>query len=142
MTPPSGPRSAPQRPRLFKRLVLRHTLTKNDLEGGGWPRDPMEVSLRLSRDEAAFFPPGPFRVQTDDGEAFEARLTGTRRKGAPPKNLRAHPVTRLGEWLKGRKGAQVGDEVEIIARSSGLFRFLHVPHGQDAAPDAEEPATI
>jgi hypothetical protein len=121
--------------------VLRHTLTKSDLEAGGRPRDPMEVSLTLSQDEAAFFPAGPFPVQTDDGVAFAASVTGTRGRGAPPAPLRADPVTRLGEWLKGRKGARVGDEVEVIARSNGLFRFLHVPHGRDAPPDAAARAT-
>jgi hypothetical protein len=140
MNTPSGPRPAPRRPRLFKRTVLRHTLTKNDPEEGGRPRDPMEVYLSLSRDEAAFFPAGPFPVQTDDGAAFEASVTGNRGKGTPPKNLRSNPVTRFGEWLKGRKEARIGDEVEIIARANGLFRFLHIPHGQDAAPDAEERA--
>jgi hypothetical protein len=138
MSNPSGPQRAPRRPRLFKRTVLRHTLTKNDLGEGGRPRDPLEVSLSLSHDEAAFFPTEPFPVQTDDGVAFEASVTGKRGKGTPPKHLRADPVTRLGEWLKGRKGARVGDEVEIIARSNGLFRFLHVPHGRDAPPEAEE----
>ena len=136
MSTPSGSRRTPRPPRLFKRPVLRHTLTKHDLEAGGRPRDPLEVSLTLSHDEAAFFPPGPFPVQTDDGVAFAARVTGTRGKGTPPKHLRADPVTRFGEWLKGRKGARVGDEVEVIARSNGLFRFLHVPHGRDATPDA------
>jgi hypothetical protein len=127
---------------LFKRTVLRHTLTKNDLEEGGRSRDPMEVYLSLSRDEAAFFPAGPFQVQTDDGAAFEASVTGNRGKGTPPKNLRSNPVTRFGEWLKGRKGARVGDEVEVLAWPDGLFRFLHVPHGRDATPDAEARATI
>jgi hypothetical protein len=139
MDTPAGPRRAPRRPRLFKRTVLRHTLTKHDLEAGGRPRDPLEVSLTLSQDEAAFFPAGPFPVQTDDGVAFEASVTGKRGKGTPPRHLRADPATRFGEWLKGRKGARVGDEVEVIARSNGLFRFLHVPHGRDTTPDAEAP---
>ena len=141
MDTPAGPRRASRRPRLFKRTVLRHTLTKKDLEAGGRPRDPLEVSLNLSHDEAAFFPTEPFPVQTDDGAAFEASVTGTRGKGTPPKHLRSNPVTRFGEWLKGRKAAQIGDEVEIIARSNGLFRFLHVPHGRAATPDAETRAT-
>ena len=141
MDTPAGPRRAPRRPRLFKRVVLRHTLTKHDLEAGGRLRGPMEVSLTLSHDEAAFFPTEPFPVQTDDGVAFEASVTGKRGKGTPPKHLRADPVTRLGEWLKGRKAARIGDEVEVIARSNGLFRFLHVPHGRDATPDAEARAT-
>ena len=142
MDTPAGPRRAPRPPRLFKRTVLRHTLTRKDLEAGGRLRDPLEVSLSLSHDEAAFFPAGPFPVQTDDGVAFAASVTGRRGKGTPPKHLRADPVTRLGEWLKGRKAAQIGDEVEVIARSNGLFRFLHVPHGRDALPDTETLATI
>ena len=141
MSTPSGSRRTPRPPRLFKRPVLRHTLTKKDLEAGGRPRDPLEVALTLSHDEAAFFPAGPFPVQTDDGAAFEASVTGKRGRGAPPAHLRADPVTRLGEWLKGRKGRRVGDEVEVIARANGLFRFLHVPHGRDAPPDTEAPAT-
>lgn len=51
-------------------------------------------------------------------------------------------MTRFREWLKGRKGARVGDEVEVLARPDGLFRFLHVPHGRAATPDAEARTTI
>jgi hypothetical protein len=126
---------------MFKRTVLRHTLTKTDLQASGRPRDPLAISLSLTTDETTFFPAEPFRVQTDDGDTFEASITENSGKETARKNLRSDPVTRFGEWLKGRKGAQVGDEVEIIARSNGLFRFLHVPHGRDAAPDAEARAT-
>ena len=92
-------------PRLFKRTVLRHTLTKKDLEAGGRPRDPLEVALSLSQDEAAFFPTGPFPVQTDDGVAFEASVTGTRGKGTPP----SAPPRRPGDAARGvAEGPQGG----------------------------------
>ncbi len=101
---------------------------------GGRGRDTREVYFSLKQDEVAFFPPGAFRVQTDDGQGFEASIGGNSGKGTPPKNLRSNPVTRFGEWLKDRKHAQVGDEVEVITRSDGSFRFLHHPRGPQVGP--------
>jgi hypothetical protein len=140
MDTPARPPQALRRPRLFKRTVLRHTLTKTDLSAGGRPRDPLAVSLSLTPDEAAFFPAEPFRVQTDDGDTFEASLTENPKKDTTRKLLRADPVTRFGEWLKGRKGAQAGDEVEVIPRPDGRYRFLHISHAPRADPGTEEPA--
>jgi hypothetical protein len=137
MDTPTRPPQAPRRPRLFKRAVLRHTLTKTDLQAGGRPRDPLAVALSLTPDEAAFFPATPFRVQTDDGDAFAASLTENPKKDTTRTLLRADPVTRFGEWLKGRKGAQVGDEVEVIPRPDGRYRFLHISHVPAADPGAE-----
>jgi hypothetical protein len=117
--------------------VLRRTLTKRDLTASGRPRDPLAVALSLTPDEAAFFPAGPFRVQTDDGATFAASLTENPKKDTARKFLRADPVTRFGEWLKGRKGAQVGDEVEVIPRPDGRYRFLHIAHAAPADPDPE-----
>jgi hypothetical protein len=137
MDTPTRPPQAPRRPRLFKRAVLRHTLTKTDLQAGGRPRDPLAVALSLTPDEAAFFPAEPFRVQTDDGDAFAASVTDNPKKDTTRKVLRADPVTRFGAWLKGRKGAQVGDEVEVIPRPDGRYRFLHISHVPAADPGAE-----
>ncbi len=125
---------------MFKRMVLRHTLTKTDLRASGRPRDPLAVSLSLTPDEAAFFPAAPFRVQTDDGDTFEASVSENSGKGTARKTLRADPVTRFGEWLTRRKGAQVGDEIEIIPRPDGRYRFLHISHAAPADPDTEERA--
>jgi len=140
MDTPARPPQSRRRPRLFKRAVLRHTLTTTDLSAGGRPRDPLAVALRLTPDEAAFFPAEPFRVQTDDGDTFAARLTENPKKDTTRKFLRADPVTRFGEWLTGRKGAQVGDEVEVIPRPDGRYRFLHIAHAAPADPDTEERA--
>jgi hypothetical protein len=137
MDTPTRPPRAPGRPRLFKRTVLRHTLTKTDLQATGRPRDPLAVALSLTPDEAAFFPAAPFRVQTDDGDTFAASLTEPSGKGTARTSLRADPVTRFGAWLKGRKGAQVGDEVEVIPRPDGRYRFLHISHAAPADPGTE-----
>ncbi|HVG96123.1 MAG TPA: hypothetical protein VNK05_04455 [Chloroflexota bacterium] len=140
MNTPAGPRRAPRSPRLFKRLVLRHTLTKTDLQATGRPRDPLAVALRLTPDEADFFPAAPFRVQTDDGDLFAASVSEPSGTGTARKTLRADPVTRFGEWLLRRKGAQVGDEIEVIPRPDGRYRFLHIAHTAPADPGGEEPA--
>ena len=138
MNTPAGPRRAPRSPRLFKRLVLRHTLTKTDLQATGRPRDPLAVALRLTPDEADFFPAAPFRVQTDDGDLFAASVSEPSGTGTARKTLRADPVTRFGEWLLRRKGAQVGDEIEVIPRPDGRYRFLHISHAAPADPGSEE----
>ena len=125
---------------MFKRMVLRHTLTKTDLQASGRPRDPLAVALSLTPDEADFFPAGPFRVETDDGETFEASIAESSGKGTTRRPLRADPVTGFGEWLTRRKGAQVGDEIEIIPRPDGRYRFLHISHAAPSDPDPEERA--
>ena len=115
--------------------TVRITLTENDLEEGGRPRDPLEVYLTLNAAQRAFFPERErFGVTTDDLRRFEASVTGNSGAGTPAKNLRSIPATRFGEWLKRRKRARAGDRVEVTRLDNGRYFFRHLPQGVHRGP--------
>ena len=115
--------------------TVRIAVTENDLEEGGRPRDPLEVYLTLNAAQRAFFPERErFGVTTDDLRRFEASVTGNSGAGTPAKNLRSIPATRFGEWLKRRKRARAGDQLEVTRLDNGRYFFRHLPQGVHRGP--------
>ena len=104
------------------------TLTENNLSEGGRPRDPREVYLGLSKEQAAFLPARHFPVLGDDRRWMVWLASGHAGKGATDryaKNLRAVSAVTMGDWLL-PKQAKAGDQVQVTDRGDGSYfaRFL------------------
>jgi hypothetical protein len=111
-------------------------LTENNLREGGRPRDVLEAYLNVNQEKAEYLGEEPFLCETDDGERFEARISGDHFK-----NFRSHHATDLGKWIKVRCRALPGDEIHARwldepGRLLGLTyvrKYAHPEKGDESA---------
>lgn len=111
------------------------TLTENNLNEGGRPRDPREVYLNLTKAQAAFLPTHHFPVRTDDRRWMVWLASGHAGKDSAekrPKNLRSVSSTTMGDWLL-PKGAKAGDRVQLTDAGDGSYFARFLPARQEAA---------
>jgi hypothetical protein len=106
-------------------------LSDNNLREGGRPRNPLETYLNVNHERAAFLGEDVFVCRTDDGEEFEARISGDHFK-----NFRSRPVIAIGNWLKLRCRALPGDEVRARWLSEGVLGLQYVR--KYALPEKDE----
>jgi hypothetical protein len=111
------------------------TITENNLSEGGRPRDPREVYLNLTKQQAVFLPAHHFPVLGDDKRWMVWLASGHAGKDAAAqhaKNLRAVSATTMGDWLL-PKGVKAGDGIQVTDRGDGSFFARHLPADQEAA---------
>jgi hypothetical protein len=100
---------------------IAFVLSDNNLREGGRPRNPLETYLNVNHERAVFLGEDVFLCRTDDGEEFEARISGDHFK-----NFRSRPATAIGNWLKLRCRALPGDEVRARWITDGVLSLQYV----------------